>query len=289
MRYLIYTLILLIGVCTVANASNHYVQIQDEAKLYYEELGSGQTIVFIPGWTFSHHVFDRQTKYFSRNYHIIAVDPRGQGLSSITLENNNYDQHGKDLANLIDKLQLKHIILVGWSAGCFDAYAYIREKGVSNLKAFVCIDAPPKGTGSNAWKAPSAVHNGADIMRELEHDRYDFTYKFAQSMVDHQLSSYELNWLVSQSLRTPTFISLLLLFDAINADYQPEAIQLEKIGIPTLNIVASPMGKNATAWIKVNAPHSKVIIFGKKHMMFWEYANELNKTLDNFFISLDKK
>ncbi len=288
MRYLIYILTLLMMSATTY-ANGNYVQTKDDARLYYEESGSGQTIIFVPGWTFPHDVFDRQISYFSKHYHVVAVDPRSQGLSPVTLENNNYDQHGKDLANLIDKLQLKHVILVGWSAGCFDAYAYVRVKGAGNLKAFVCIDAQPRGAGSDSWKAPSSVNNGADVMRALEQDRYQFTRKFAQAMVDHTLSPHELDWIVNQSLRTPTFVALLLLYDAVNADYQPEAILLDKSGVSTLNVITKPMGKNATAWLNANAPHSKIVIFGGKHMMFWEHADEFNKILNNFLISLDKK
>jgi len=289
MRHLIYILALLIAMSTTAYATGHYVQIKNDTRLYYEESGSGQTVIFVPGWTFPHDIFDRQISYFDKHYHVIAVDPRSQGRSPITLENNHYDQHGRDLANLIDKLRLKDVILVGWSAGCFDAYAYIRAKGTGNLKAFVCIDAQPKGAGSGAWKAPSSDHNGADVMRALEQDRYQFTRQFAQGMVDHPLSSDELDWIVSQSLRTPTFVALLLLYDAVNADYQPEAILLDRSGVPTLNVIAKPMGENATAWLNANAPHSKIVIFGEKHLMFWEHADEFNKILNNFLISVDKK
>ena len=116
--------------------------------------GSGQTIVFVPGWTFSHDVFYRQISYFSKHYHVIAVDPRSQGLSPMTLENNNYDQHGKDLANLIDKLQLKHIILVGWSAGCFDAYAYMRAKGTVISKHLFVSMLHLRGTAMTRGKLP---------------------------------------------------------------------------------------------------------------------------------------
>ena len=80
-------------------------------------------------------------------------------------------------------------------------------------------------------------------MRELENDRYQFTRQFAQGMIDHPLSLHELDWIVSQSLRTPTFVALLLLFDVVNDNYQPEAFLLSSTKVPTLNVVAKPMGK----------------------------------------------
>jgi non-heme chloroperoxidase len=282
-------ILLFLSVCADASAKNDYIKISDDTAIYYEELGSGQTIIFIPGWTFPHNVFDKQINYFSKKYHVIAIDPRGQGLSTTTLENNNYDQHGNDLSTLINKLQLKNVILVGWSLGCYDAYAYIKSNGTSNLKAFVCIDSSPKANGDDReWKIRSSHNNGADVMREMEHNRYEFTRRFAQGMVDHKLAEQDLEWIVDQSLRTPTFVALLLLFDALNSNYQPEAILLDKKGIPTLNIISKPMGNNAISWLRLNVPHSKNIIFGDHHMMFWEYPHEFNNILDEFIISLDK-
>jgi pimeloyl-ACP methyl ester carboxylesterase len=81
--------------------------------LYYEDQGHGQPIIFIPGWTGTHLFFEKQTSYFSQQYRVITFDPRGQGLSPSTLTHNTYEQHGKDLDDLIKKLKLKEVILVG--------------------------------------------------------------------------------------------------------------------------------------------------------------------------------
>jgi non-heme chloroperoxidase len=62
--------------------------------------------VFIPGWTGATKVFERQFKHFegSSRFRAIAYDPRGQGLSSKTLDGHTYQQHGRDLAAFIEKL-----------------------------------------------------------------------------------------------------------------------------------------------------------------------------------------
>ena len=45
--------------------------------------GEGKPLVFIPGLTFSGEIFKNQLEYFSSEYRVIAIDPRGQGYSEI--------------------------------------------------------------------------------------------------------------------------------------------------------------------------------------------------------------
>lgn len=72
-------------------------------------------MVFIPGLTFSGEIFKNQLEYFSSEYRVIAIDPRGQGYSAKTVDGNDYLTHGRDVAGLIDALGLEDIVLIGWS------------------------------------------------------------------------------------------------------------------------------------------------------------------------------
>ncbi len=57
--------------------------------------------------------FSHQLRYFSKSYRVINFDPRSQGRSSRTLQNNNYTQHGKDLQAIMQELGLSDVVLVG--------------------------------------------------------------------------------------------------------------------------------------------------------------------------------
>ncbi len=63
-------------------------------------------MVFIPGLTFSGEIFKNQLEYFSSEYRVIAIDPRGQGYSAKTVDGNDYLTHGRDVAGLIDAFSL---------------------------------------------------------------------------------------------------------------------------------------------------------------------------------------
>lgn len=276
----------------VANQSpaetNDYAPISDDVSLFYHDSGKGQVILFVPGWTMSSEVFKSQISHFDKKYRVIALDPRSQGRSTLTLENNDYTQHGADLARFIDTLKLHNIILVAWSWGCYDAYAYIRLKGTDNLRAFVCIDASPKSSGGkNEWAAVDYPDWGAAVIQPMMYHRLQFTPLWAQSMVERKLTSEEQSWILKESLHTPTYAALQLALDAIYADYRPEARLLNSQNIPTLDFISQHSADNAILWLHTNAPNAKTKVMGK-HLMFWEHPDEFNRALDEFLDSVAK-
>jgi hypothetical protein len=101
-----------------------FIEVEAGVELYYEEKGEGQPLIFIPGWTFTTELFSHQLEYFSKGYRAIVIDPRSQGRSSKPLHGNDYATHGADLARLVRALDLKDIVLVGWSFGCLQSWAY---------------------------------------------------------------------------------------------------------------------------------------------------------------------
>lgn len=214
-------------------------------------------------------------------YRVITFDPRGPGRSSLTLENNNYTQHGADLAAFIDRLGLKDVILAGWSYGCLDVYAYVRREGLENVKAFVCIDETPKtlGTAPDDW-AEGDIAAMKGFIDGVAYDRRAFTAEFGKWMVKRELSPDELSWIVDQSLRTPTYVAVLLLTDGLLADYTPEAKMMDG-KVPVLNVVREEWAEPAIAWMKTNTPNSEAFVF-KGHMHFWAEPEAFNAALDGF-------
>jgi non-heme chloroperoxidase len=245
-----------------AAVTGGYVRIGDDVELYYEEAGRGAPLIFIPGWTYTTEVFVHQLSHFADRYRVITLDPRGHGRSSLTLENNNYTQHGADLAAFIDRLGLKDVILAGWSFGCLDAYAYVRKEGIGNLKAFIGIDELPKSlaTAENDDGAEGGIAVWKDFICGTTYARREFAREFAKWMVKRELSPCELDWLVAQSLKTPTSVAVLLLTDAMFADYTPEATRMDG-RVPVLNVVREERAARVQAWMRTSLPHSESLVF----------------------------
>ncbi len=266
--------------------AGQYAKISDDLQLYYEDNGKGNPIVLIPGWTASEVVFEHQIDHFAKTHRVVAFDPRSQGLSTRTLENNTYDQHGRDLAGLIDKLGLKHVTLIGWSSGCLDLYAYVRAKGADNLAAVVCIDSPPQGFSAKPgdWAMLEASEKGIVEEREwrgmLLSDRRGFFESLFKSINARDVTPLEADWFLRQSMLTPSFAMLALETDSTFSDYRPEAKALDG-KLPVLFAISEDSAAAALPWIKENMPHAGSFRI-KRHMSFWSEPDSFNAALDAF-------
>jgi pimeloyl-ACP methyl ester carboxylesterase len=246
------------------------------------------------GWTASGAVFTRQLEHFSKSWRVITFDPRSQGLSTRTLEHNDYRQHGRDLAAFIDRLGLKQVILVGWSAACYDEYAYVRQKGIDNLAAFVCIDQAPRGISPTPppgdWTRPinlGTEQGIADLRKILENfadNRAVGTAGFFSSINSRSVTAEETDWFVRQSLLSPTYAMSMLLADMLVCDYRAEAKQMDG-KLPVLYVLSEPNVEKAMPWIKANTPNAATFTI-KRHMSFWSEPESFNSGLEAFLTKL---
>ncbi|WP_068775029.1 alpha/beta fold hydrolase [Paenibacillus sp. FJAT-26967] len=87
------------------------------ADIYYEEKGSGSAIIFTHGHSLFHKQWVPQIDYFSDSYRTVLWDVRGHGNSSLPEGVVDPELFSKDLAALMEKLQLPPAILCGLSMG----------------------------------------------------------------------------------------------------------------------------------------------------------------------------
>ena len=95
-------------------------------RLYYEIAGSGDPVVLIHGgWGDIRH-WDEQFVVLSQSYRVLRYDVRGYGKSSMPVAASPYSDQ-EDLANLLDRLQIRNERLVGFSLGSRIAADYVIE------------------------------------------------------------------------------------------------------------------------------------------------------------------
>ena len=95
-----------------------------DARLYYEEAGHGDPIIFIHGHSFDHSEWDPQFPDFAKKFRTIRYDCRGYGRSSMPVEGKEF-MHAEDLLKLMDKLGIEKAHLVGLSLGGFIATDFL--------------------------------------------------------------------------------------------------------------------------------------------------------------------
>jgi len=86
-------------------------------RLYCETYGKGPPLLLIHGNGASINAMRYQIECFSRRYHVIAADSRGHGKSELGTGRLTYEQMAEDLNQLLERLNLKPVHIVGWSDG----------------------------------------------------------------------------------------------------------------------------------------------------------------------------
>ena len=94
------------------------ITTKDGAKIFDEDWGAGQPIVFSHGWPLSADDWDTQMLFFPHHGNrVVAHDRRRHGRSTQTADGRDMDHYADDLAELTAHLDLKDAIHGSHSAG----------------------------------------------------------------------------------------------------------------------------------------------------------------------------
>lgn len=87
------------------------------ASLYYKEKGSGYPIIFLHGAALDMQQWRHQAEYFASGYHVITLDARGHGKSSLPPGVVDPDVFWRDVVALMNHLKISKAVLCGLSMG----------------------------------------------------------------------------------------------------------------------------------------------------------------------------
>jgi len=148
---------------SVAKTSNT-ITTKDGVQLYYKDWGSGRPVVFSHGWPLSSDSWEAQMLFLaSQGYRVIAHDRRGHGRSSQPWDGNDMDHYADDLAAVIEALDLKDAVLVGFSTGGGEVARYIGRHGTKRVSKAVLVSSVPPlmlKTPANPGGLPIEVFDG---------------------------------------------------------------------------------------------------------------------------------
>jgi non-heme chloroperoxidase len=140
------------------------ITTKDGVDIYYKDWGSGQPIVFSHGWPLNSDSWESQMFHLANNgFRVIAHDRRGHGRSSQPWDGNDMDHYADDLAAVIEALDLKNAILVGFSTGGGEVARYVGRHGTKRVAKLALVSAVPPlmlKTADNPGGLPIEVFDG---------------------------------------------------------------------------------------------------------------------------------
>lgn len=264
-----------------------YYKTKDNINIYYEVKGEGKPIVFIHGFGESQDSFRIQKRALSKKYKVVTYDIRGHGLSDKVDYGLNMERFALDLKELIEYLELKDIVLVGWSMGAYVIFEYINLFGEDNLSKICIIDKGPKTLNDHSWDL--GLYNGEytmeDGLKDLElikNNFMEFGRKFIKRMTPY-FDEKQIEIGLNRIMKNEPAILYKIWEDMIQRDYRPS---LEKITIPALIVFG---GKStfysieAGEYLKDNIKDSKLVIFHDcTHLLVLENPIKFNRVLEEF-------
>ena len=143
---------------------SHTLTTQDGTRIHYKDWGTGQPVVFSHGWPLNADSWESQMLFLaSKGYRCIAHDRRGHGRSSQPWGGHEMNTYADDLATLMETLDLKRAVLVGFSTGGGEVARTIGRHGSKRVAKAALVSAVPPlmlKTAANPGGLPIEVFDG---------------------------------------------------------------------------------------------------------------------------------
>jgi pimeloyl-ACP methyl ester carboxylesterase len=241
-----------------------YVELND-IKVYYEIYGEGDPVLLLHGNSGSIKTMVYQIPELSKHFKVIAVDSRAQGKSTDSNKEITYTLMASDMNELIDKLKLGSVNVVGWSDGGNIGLelAFAHPEKVKKLVTFGA-----NFTYQNFMAAPDSVAMDPNDSLIIKTAGLLKIYKEGYDKIPADIKKK----LSNLTEKYPNFTKE----------------QLKQIKVPTLVVAGDHdiINLDQTIAIFTSLPHSQLFIVpGTTHLELIEKSKLVNSVVINFLNS----
>jgi pimeloyl-ACP methyl ester carboxylesterase len=128
--------------------------------------GAEKTILCVHGLSANCRWWDIIATALAPQYHVLALDIRGRGLSDKPSTGYSLAHHGRDIQALLDDLSLDRVVLMGHSLGAFIASAFAAEHP-DRVERLILVDGGGQLSAEQSTKVLAGVKPSVDRLGRL--------------------------------------------------------------------------------------------------------------------------
>ncbi|MGW0748015.1 alpha/beta fold hydrolase [Streptomyces sp. NPDC002587] len=258
-------------------------------ELYFEDQGAGQPVVLIHGFPLDGHSWERQSDaLLDAGYRVITYDRRGFGQSSQPAIGYDYDTFAADLNTVLETLDLRDAVLVGFSMGTGEVARYVSTYGSDRVAkvAFLASLEPCllKSDDNPDGVAPKEFFDG--VVAAVKADRYAYYTAFFNDFynLDENLGTRISEEAVRNSWSTAARGGSFAASAAPSTWYTDFRADIPAVDVPALILHGTadrilPAEGTARPFHKALPSADYVEIEGAPHGLLWTHAEEVNTAL----------
>jgi non-heme chloroperoxidase len=262
-----------------------------DIELYYEDHGTGQPVVLIHGYPLDGHSWEKQSAALLKaGYRVITYDRRGFGRSSQPVTGYDYDTFAADLNVVLETLDLRDVVLVGFSMGTGEVGRYVGTYGterVAKVAFLASLEPFLLQTDDNPAGVPSDVFDG--IRDAATADRFAWFDSFYENFynLDENLGSRVSEATVRRSWSVAagsSWFAAAAVVDTWLTDFRDD---IAKVDVPALIVHGTadrilPIDSTGRELTKRLPDAEYVEIEGAPHGFLTTHAEEINDVLLGF-------
>ncbi|MEW6272387.1 MAG: alpha/beta hydrolase [Thermodesulfobacteriota bacterium] len=256
--------------------------------LYYEDHGSGRPVVLIHGWPLSGSSWEKQVAaLLAAGYRVLRYDRRGFGQSSKPATGYDFDTLADDLYQLLSRLDLYDVTLVGFAMGTGELARYLGAYGAKRVRDAVFLASLPPfllKTPDNPGGIDAGVFEAIKRRLAVDRSRYLSTFFSDFYNVDVLGGDRVDENVVRRSWRVAMAASPRGTRDCVTAwttDFRPDC---RRVDVPALVVHGGadrilPLAATGAPLQKRLRASRLVVIDGAPHGLTWTHAEQVNREL----------
>jgi pimeloyl-ACP methyl ester carboxylesterase len=239
-------------------------------------------LVFIPGWSTGADVWRQQLDHFAPTHRVIAFDPRSEGESTKTTSGNTPEMRAQDLHSLLEQLNVRHPVLIGWSQGVQDLAAYIERYGTHDLAGLVLVDAAVSDGADGMLERPQETAAQFKMFAVYQAHQEEYLHGMMSAIISKPQPESAIGGFVATGMKTPPSIGVAMLVADLFAVNRTAA--LKKIDCSTLIIASAKSDELARQQAGANQiPRARFEkVEDASHAVFLDQPERFNELLEKF-------